>query len=50
MASTLAAAGEHLRAGDVIITGSVIPPVPLGEGREFAFALEPHEPISIRVK
>lgn len=50
VASTLAAAGEQLRAGDVIITGSVIPPVPLVEGREFAFALEPHEPIAIRVK
>jgi 2-keto-4-pentenoate hydratase len=50
VASTLAAAGERLRAGDVIITGSVIPPVPLGEGREFVFALEPLEPISIRVE
>jgi 2-keto-4-pentenoate hydratase len=49
VASTLAAVGETLRAGDVIITGSVIPPVPLGEGTEFEFALEPLPPISIRV-
>lgn len=49
VASTLAAMGETLRAGDAIITGSVIPPVPLHEGTEFVFALEPLAPISIRV-
>ncbi|MDF1604232.1 fumarylacetoacetate hydrolase family protein [Nocardioides sp. YIM 152315] len=32
MADTLAACGAALRAGDVVITGSVIPPVPLEDG------------------
>lgn len=49
VANTLAAMGETLRAGDVIITGSVIPPVPLGEGTDYVFALEPLAPISVRV-
>jgi len=49
VAGTLAANGEMLRAGDVIITGSVIPPVPIGEGSEFTFVLEPFSPISVRV-
>lgn len=50
VADTLAAHGEQLRAGDVIITGSVIPPVPVGGGDEFTFALEPFDPISVRVR
>ncbi len=32
VADTLAANGEVLRSGDVIITGSVIPPIPVAEG------------------
>src|SRR5256714_3252278 len=42
VAGTLAAYGEHLRAGDVIITGSIVPP-PIIEPdeTEFAYALEP---------
>ena len=31
-ADTLAACGEGLRAGDVVITGSVVPPVAVGSG------------------
>jgi 2-keto-4-pentenoate hydratase len=49
VASTLAAMGETLRSGDVIITGSVIPPVPLEEGTRFEFILEPLPPIFVRV-
>ncbi len=49
VANTLEANGELLRAGDVIITGSVIPPVPVTEGKEFTFALDPFDGISIRV-
>jgi 2-keto-4-pentenoate hydratase len=49
VAATLAAHGERLRAGDVIITGSVIPPVPVAEATEFTFALDPFEPISVVV-
>ena len=42
VAGTLAAHGETLRAGDVIITGSIVPP-PIVEPdeTEFAYALEP---------
>ena len=42
VAGTLAAYGEKLRAGDVIITGSIVPP-PIIEPdeTEFAYALEP---------
>ena len=42
VAGTLAAHGERLRAGDVIITGSIVPP-PIIEPDEtdFAYALEP---------
>lgn len=49
VASTLAAYGEVLRAGDIIITGSVVPPIPVTEGSDFTFALDPFDPISVRV-
>lgn len=49
VADTLAANGEVLREGDVIITGSVIPPIPVGEGTEFTLCLDPFEPISVVV-
>ena len=44
MATTLAAYGERLRAGEIIITGSITPPlfVPIGETLEFC--LEPVKP------
>jgi len=42
VAGTLAAHGEGLRAGDVIITGSLVPPpVVEPDETEFAYALEP---------
>jgi 2-keto-4-pentenoate hydratase len=50
VADTLAASGELLRKGDLIITGSVVAPVPVGEGEMFTFALDPFEPISIRIR
>jgi len=44
VAATLSAEGERLRAGDVVICGSVIPPIELGDqDREVAFSLEPGE-------
>ncbi len=49
VADTLAANGECLRADDVIITGSVVPPIPVTEGRDFALVLDPFDPISVRV-
>jgi 2-keto-4-pentenoate hydratase len=49
VAGTLTAHGERLRAGDVIITGSIVPP-PLIEPdeTEFAYRLEPFEALSVR--
>lgn len=47
VASTLESAGERLRAGDVIITGSVIPPVSVTDGHDFTFSLDPFASISI---
>jgi len=49
VAGTLAAHGETLRAGDVIITGSIVPP-PIIEPdeTEFAYALEPLGGLSVR--
>lgn len=49
VASTLAAHGERLREGDVIITGSVIPPISVAEGSTFVFALDPFDPISVHL-
>lgn len=49
VAETLAANGELLREEDLIITGSVIPPVPVGQGTEFMFELDPLSPISVRL-
>jgi 2-keto-4-pentenoate hydratase len=40
-AELLAAVGERLRAGDVVITGSVVPPVQCAPGQAFAVELEP---------
>jgi 2-keto-4-pentenoate hydratase len=49
VAGTLAAYGEKLRAGDMIITGSIVPP-PLIEKdeTEFAYALDPMEQLSVK--
>lgn len=53
VANALSAGGEMLRAGDVIITGSIFPPIPVTESTEstesteFTFALEPFDPISV---
>jgi 2-keto-4-pentenoate hydratase len=49
VAGTLAANGEMLRKGDIIITGSVIAPIPVTEGTDFTFSLDPFPPISVAV-
>ncbi|MDH5372881.1 MAG: hypothetical protein OEX97_08055 [Acidimicrobiia bacterium] len=49
VADTLAANGLVLGASDVIITGSVIPPIPAVAGSEYTFALDPLDPISVRI-
>jgi 2-keto-4-pentenoate hydratase len=49
VAGTLAASGERLRAGDVIITGSIVPPPAIEpDETEFAYQLAPMERLSVR--
>jgi 2-keto-4-pentenoate hydratase len=49
VAGTLSAYGERLRAGDVIITGSIVAPPRIEKDEtEFAYALEPMKPLSVR--
>jgi 2-keto-4-pentenoate hydratase len=49
VADLLAACGERLRAGEIIITGSVVAPVYLEPNeRDFAFALDPIGRIAVR--
>ncbi len=49
VAGTLAAHGEKLRAGDVIITGSIVPPPFIEpDETEFAYALEPVGGLSVK--
>jgi 2-keto-4-pentenoate hydratase len=49
VANVLAAFGERLRAGEVIITGSVVPPIAIEpDENELAFALDPVGTISVR--
>jgi 2-keto-4-pentenoate hydratase len=49
VAGTLAAYGEKLRAGEVIITGSIVPPPFIEpDETEFAYSLEPVGGLSVR--
>jgi 2-keto-4-pentenoate hydratase len=48
-AELLDAVGERLRAGDVIITGSVVPPLPCGPGQAFTADLEPLGRLTVRL-
>ena len=49
VAGTLAANGEKLRAGDVIITGSIVPPPMIEpDETEFAYQLAPMGRLSVR--
>jgi 2-keto-4-pentenoate hydratase len=49
VARLLEAEGIRLRAGEVIITGSVVPPIPVRPGDVIGFELAPLPPISVRV-
>ena len=49
VASLLAAFGEGLRAGQVIITGSIVPPVHIAGKEEIRFTLDPVDTISINL-
>jgi 2-keto-4-pentenoate hydratase len=48
VADTLAALGQTLRAGQIIITGSIVPPLWVGAGEEIVFRLDPVGSVSIR--
>ena len=48
VAGVLAACGERLRAGQIIITGSIVPPLWVEAGEEVAFQLDPLGGVSIR--
>jgi len=51
VANVLAAFGERLRAGEVIITGSVVPPIAIEpDESSLAFALDPVGAISVNFK
>ena len=51
VANVLAAFGERLRAGEVIITGSVVPPIAIEpDENSLAFALDPAGAISVNFK
>lgn len=45
----LQAAGARLKAGEVVIAGSVVPPIPVRPGDEVKFELVPLPPISVIV-
>ena len=50
VATTLSVFGEKLRVGDVIITGSVIPPLWVDRDEVIRYSLEPMDMISISVR
>jgi 2-keto-4-pentenoate hydratase len=49
-ADLLAAFGEKLEAGQIIITGSIIPPLWVAPGEKLTFHLDPLPAISVRFK
>lgn len=49
VADLLGAFGEILRAGEFIITGSIIPPIPVAADDDIQYVLEPVDTISVRV-
>ncbi len=49
VANTLAAHDVALRAGDVIITGTVVPPMPVGESTTYSLTMTGFDTISVNV-
>jgi 2-keto-4-pentenoate hydratase len=47
MGELLAACGERLRAGEVVITGSVVAPVPVAPGQRVVVELGPLGGLSV---
>lgn len=50
VANTLSVFGEKLRAGEVIITGSIIPPLWIEVNDEIRYTLEPLDTISLSIR
>ena len=48
VADMLSAFGERLRAGQIIITGSIVPPLWVEAGEEIEFQLDPIGAVSVR--
>jgi 2-keto-4-pentenoate hydratase len=48
-AELLEACGERLRAGDVVITGSIVPPLPVSPGQRVEVDLGPLGALSVRL-
>jgi 2-keto-4-pentenoate hydratase len=48
VADLLGALGETLRSGEVVICGSIVPPIPVAPGDELSYALDPVGSVSIR--
>jgi 2-keto-4-pentenoate hydratase len=49
VAATLEASGERLRAGHVIITGAVVPPMPVSPGDDVVVELPPLGTLAVRL-
>jgi 2-keto-4-pentenoate hydratase len=49
VADLLAACGERLQAGELVITGSIVPPIPIAPQDKFRFSLYPVDTISIGI-
>ena len=50
VANLLPVFGERLRAGEIIITGSIVPPMAIAAKDEFRFALDPVDTIAINLE
>jgi 2-oxopent-4-enoate/cis-2-oxohex-4-enoate hydratase len=48
VADVLAACGERLRAGEVVITGAVVPPLPVRPGESWLVELPPLGSLAVR--
>jgi len=48
VADMLAALGETLQAGQIVITGSIVPPLSVEAGEEVVFRLDPIDSVSVR--
>jgi 2-keto-4-pentenoate hydratase len=48
VADRLGAFGERLRAGEVVICGSIVPPIPVAAGQEYGYRLDSCDEITIR--